>query len=83
MKTEVRSCMFVEPQGREDASLRSILRLSPEGRDPAEDRLSVAAHAIGPINDRVGIPATRDGHCVTTSSHDHVTPLRPWRRSGR
>ena len=48
MKTEVRSCTFVEPQGREDASLRSILRPSPEGRDSAEDRLSVVAHAIGP-----------------------------------
>jgi len=61
MQAEVRTCTFVEPRRRQDASLRPLLRRRAGGRAPAEDRPSGVAHAIGHIDDRADAPATRDG----------------------
>jgi hypothetical protein len=46
----------------EDASLHSDPRPSTRVRDPAEDRPSAVADAIGLIDDRTGVPSTRDWH---------------------
>ena len=66
-QAEVRICTSIEPQREERTPpCTAIPRPSAGGRDPVPEPPSVVANAIGHIDDRAGVPSTRNSHCVKT-----------------